>query len=527
MDVIRGVDDDMKKMTVIFGSGQAGAEALYFIGQKNVLYFCDNRKELQDNEKYGIPIIGFEKLLHLKEDYILLIAANVVNAMQIAEQLESRGISDYLFFYDEVKNMLLQVGAEETLNYYAEERHRLHCKANFFYKQSLQQMEQILYLKNEIDAFSLKKATGFLRGEQRRHISFLQEMISVIKKLNIYPFAVGGTLIGVKRHKGFVPWDDDIDFGISRRDYNVLFSFASKHWHIVKREYFGVENYRQMNQWFSMYPNENIFVIMPYCSSVMQGTSIAEYKIIDFFIFDYFDEGYPFTEYKKVIQQTKARLEGNHNEIQRLELEQSQVKENEHIVSESNHISYALDSMMAYDHLHNQDWIDRKIIYPTVYTEFDGIKIPVPNNIDKFLEYDIPNYKGLPTDVAVSNRLTQRGNAIRNILPVVEFYLTKVVEIDYLQPIYQELRDEKVYAIFVIEPSHCNLADCVETERIEQILIDRELEYAKWIDREARIAVAYNAICLKDYGEGSKKLFFNETTSRAKLLGAIRKELNG
>lgn len=515
----------MGKKIVIFGSGQAGAEALYFIGRKNVVCFCDNRKELQGTEKYGIPIVGFGNFSQLKKDYIILIAANTINAIQISEQLESRGVSDYLFFYDEVKNMLLQVGVEATLDYYAEEIHRIHCKANFFYKQSLQQMEQISYLKNEVNAFSLRQAKGFLRGEQRRHISFLREMINVIKNINIYPFAVGGTLIGVKRHKGFVPWDDDIDFGISRKDYDMLCSYASKHWHIVKREYFGIENYRQMNQWFSMYPNEIIFVIMPYCSSVMQGTSIAEYKIIDFFVFDYFEEDYPFNEYKKLIKQTKERLEENHDEIKRLELERMQVKKNEHIVSESEHISYALDSMMAYDHLHNQNWIDRKIIYPTEYAEFDGIEIPVPNDIDKFLEYDIPGYMGLPTDVAISNRLTQRANAIRGILPVVEFYLTKTVEIDYFQPVYQKLRNDGVYAIFVIESSYCNLAECLEAEEIEDILINRELEYTKWIDRKAQIAVSYNDVCLKDYGKRSKKLFLDETVSSSEIFEAIRKEL--
>ncbi len=42
------------------------------------------------------------------------------------------------------------------------------------------------------------------------------------KKNDINYYAVGGTMIGIMRHQGFIPWDDDIDIAIPRKDYDKL-----------------------------------------------------------------------------------------------------------------------------------------------------------------------------------------------------------------------------------------------------------------------------------------------------------------
>ena len=67
-----------------------------------------------------------------------------------------------------------------------------------------------------------------LRELQLTELNILKELLPIFEKNNIRYFALGGTMLGAVRHHGFIPWDDDIDIGVPREDYNRLLSLEDQ-----------------------------------------------------------------------------------------------------------------------------------------------------------------------------------------------------------------------------------------------------------------------------------------------------------
>ena len=58
------------------------------------------------------------------------------------------------------------------------------------------------------------------------HVILLEEVKRICQKHDLKYYAIAGTLLGAVRHKGAIPWDDDMDLGLMRPDYDKFLEIA-------------------------------------------------------------------------------------------------------------------------------------------------------------------------------------------------------------------------------------------------------------------------------------------------------------
>lgn len=68
-----------------------------------------------------------------------------------------------------------------------------------------------------------------LKSIREVQIEIVQEIERICKLENLNYMLMFGTLLGAVRHQGFIPWDDDLDLAMMRKDYDLFAAAFEKH----------------------------------------------------------------------------------------------------------------------------------------------------------------------------------------------------------------------------------------------------------------------------------------------------------
>lgn len=272
----------------------------------------------------------------------------------------------------------------------------------YYFKNTNKYKKSFEYLKSIVDIKTLKKAEGRLRDIQIKSLNFAKELKDILEQNDITPIIAYGSLLGAYRHKGFIPWDDDMDFDLIREDYEKLIKLAQEKYIYIKRP---------MNRFWSMNkilefednlirnnPGKLIFIHTNKMLQVYKGTSLKDFCICDFFPLDFYADNYPYKEHLRYIRNIKKQTEKINNYVLEIEYLEQERKSNRNIDANGNNLLYGIDGDPTYTNAMNYgEWLKRDYLYPLIKIKFEDTEFCAPNCPEKFMEHRYGSWKDFPT----------------------------------------------------------------------------------------------------------------------------------
>ena len=237
------------------------------------------------------------------------------------------------------------------------------------------------YKKNNLDITTLPKATGQVRDIQLAGVYLLKEFEKICKEIDIHYWLDFGAALGAVRHKGFIPWDDDIDIGIMRDDYNKLI------------KYFETNDTGDLFLRYQAHEG-NKGALIKVCHKK------SEHMFVDLFPYDFFNGILDENEQLLETQKQKERRKEVIKKLKGKELDDKTVNDEFlYLMKDFNDKSIEKpDVIWGLEFGHGwKKWIHSyDTIFPLREIEFEGQMFPCINNVDKYLKDVYGDYMSYP-----------------------------------------------------------------------------------------------------------------------------------
>ena len=235
---------------------------------------------------------------------------------------------------------------------------------------------------------NIPPATGSLRLIQIANLELLKIFDNICKDNNIKYWLDFGTLLGAVRHNGFIPWDDDIDVGMLREDYEKFIELFEN----------GFPDHPALDLIYSNNHKHKCFIKVKYRRS--------ENVCIDVFPYDKFCTCLDDKEKKEISRRitniTKLKWYENlryykTNESMRNFLKKvtnDKILKNKPIKDKYPAIFMAID----FPHKWKNKVYDWETVFPLVNIKFESYTFPGTAKVDKVLRGIYGNYMKIPQD---------------------------------------------------------------------------------------------------------------------------------